>query len=800
MASTAPHCPDREVLARFAAGLVTPAEADRVAAHLTACAACVVTCETLPPDPLERALRGLPDDADGLSPECAELMRRAHDTTGQVLAAAAPDTCSGLSAEVSTEPDGGAAPPPGRLGRYRLVRRIGSGGMGTVHEAIDELLGRRVALKIPHAAVQSDPVARARFEREARSAAAIDHPGVCRVLDVGEHEGTSFIAMPLLDGESLAARLARPPQLPLAEALRIVRALAAAVDAIHAAGIVHRDIKPGNVFLTTDGGVVLMDFGIAAAAAGPAAAADRLTQAGATLGTVAYAAPEQAAGDWEQVGPAADIWAVGVVLHELLTGTTPFTGPPGRVIADILHREPARPVPLDPAGDRRLVAICLEALEKNPRRRPVRAGVIADRIGAWEAARGGDARSGASRAAQGLTLVATVVAAIVALWLVRGGRVTDRVVGSAVPVAAGSQRDGSSAVAAADAAPDAAARPGPAASGEAPPADAPAPIPLPTVREGWSLEPLAGPDDVFRPVGAVRPGGILRATASADGGTVALLHDGPGASLWDVATGGRTRWMLLPPFDTTLALLPDGSGLLTAGGGWRVRTWSLETGLETASLAGHTNWINTVAVTADGRRAVSSSKDGSLRGWDLAAFQPLWHEPKGRWARCCAVSADGMRAACGTQDGFVRLVATADGRSAGAFRAAAEPVVTVAFAAADAVVVTADLTGRLVAWDLATGTRRWERACRPLGPLAVATAGDRVASTGADGSLELLSVTDGAVVAALPGGEPSADWLVAGFRGQAVLAVRRDGWIVTLTGQESRRDPSDVTLGVHSAR
>lgn len=797
MAPTAPQCPDRIALARFAAGLATPAEADRVAAHLAACAACAVACETLPPDPLERELRGLPDDADGLSPECAELIRRVHDTTGHGPAAAAPDTCSGLSAEVSTEPDGGAAPPPGRLGRYRLVRRIGSGGMGTVHEAVDELLGRRVALKIPHAAVQSDPVARARFEREARSAAAVDHPGVCSVLDVGQHEGTSFIAMPLLDGESLAARLARPHRLPLAEALRIVRALAAAVDAIHAAGIVHRDIKPGNVFLTGCGGVVLMDFGIAAAAVGPAAAADRLTQAGATLGTVAYAAPEQAAGDWEQVGPAADVWAVGVVLHELLTGTTPFTGPPGRVIADILHREPARPVPLDPACDRRLVAICLEALAKDPRRRPARAGVIADRIAAWEAARAGGDGPRATRV-KVLALAGTVVAAIIALWLVRGGRVPAPVGGSVVPGLAGIARDGSSAVAAAGAAADAAAGSGPDAPGAASPTDAtagapagalvvapvdaPAPIPLPTVGDGWALEQLAGPDDVFRPVGAVRPGGILRVAASADGRTVALLHDGPGASLWDVATGGRTRWMLLPPFDTTLTLLPDGSGLLTAGGGWRVRTWSLATGLETASLAGHTNWINTIAVTGDGRRAVSSSKDGSLRGWDIAAGQPSWQEPQGRWVRCCAVSADGTRAACGTQDGFVRLVATVDGRPAGSFRAALEPVVALAFAASDSVVVTADLAGRLVAWDLATGTKRWERACRPLGSLVVAPAGDLVASTGAEGWLELLTVADGAVVAALPAGGPAADWLAAGFRGQSVLAVRRDGRIVTLAG------------------
>ena len=756
MVSTQPDCPDRALLASFAAGLAMPAEADRVAAHLVACAACAVACETLPPDPLERDLRGLSDDADSVSPECAELIRRAQNTTGPSLAAAASETRSGRPAGVLTDADDRREPPTGRLGRYRLVRRIGSGGMGSVHEAVDEVLGRRVAIKIPHAAVQSDPIARERFQREARSAAAIDHPGVCGVLDVGDHEGTSYIAMPLLEGESLAARLARPPRLPLAEALRIVRTLSAAVDAIHAAGIVHRDIKPGNVFLTNAGGVVLMDFGIAGAT-GPDGA-DRLTRAGETLGTMAYAAPEQVAGDWEHVGPAADIWAVGVVLYELLSGTTPFTGPPGRVIADILHREPVWPVPLDPACDRRLVAICLDALSKGPGRRPVRAGALADRIAAWEA-EGFVRRRSRLGGAAGLAVGCVIIAGCIWIWWARGTCVTAPVDGAAGPgqVALAVGTVGSAAVA----------------------TDEPLTAPS-TANDDWSPAVSAGPEDVFRAVDGVQPGGILRATASADGGTIALLHDGPAASIWDVATGDRRRWLPLPPVDTALALSPDGSRLLTAGGGWQVRTWDLGTGLATASLAGHTNWINTIATTSDGRRAVSSSKDGTLRGWDIAAGEPLWSQPQGRWVRCCAVSADGTRAVCGTQDGFVRLVTTADGRPAGAFRAASKPVINVAFAAADAMLVTSDLSGRLVGWDLATGTMRWERACQSPGSLAVGPAGDLVASTGTEGDLELLAVADGAVVARWPTGGPAAGWLAVGFQGPAALAVRLDGQIVVL--------------------
>jgi len=769
MTSTAPACPDRSVLARFAAGLASPAEAESVAPHLATCSACLAVCDSLPPDRLERALHGLLADADGLSAECVELMRRAHDTAGRGHCVAVPDTCSGLSAEVSTEPDGGAAPPCERLGRYRLVRRIGSGGMGAVHEAIDEVLDRRVAVKIPHATVLSDPVARERFQREARAAAAIDHPGVCRVLDVGEVEGTSYITMPLLTGESLAARLARAPRVPLTEALAIARALAAAVDAIHAGGIVHRDIKPANVFLTTAGGVVLMDFGIAAPV-GPAPEGDRLTHAGATLGTIAYAAPEQVAGEWDRVGPAADVWAVGVVLHELLTGTTPFTGPPGRISAGILHRTTPRPTPLDAACDRRLVGICLGALAKDPARRPARAGLIADQIAAWESrhARGAQRNSPAPAVAAAGALL---VVAGIAIGVQRGLRAP--VPGGVAPLTGPPSSTGA---APADAGKEASH---PAVDRVGTP-DGAAMVPLPAAPEGWSLTPLAGPQDVFAPAGSVRPGGVVRATASRDGRVVALLHDGPHVSLWDTTRGARTRWMLLPPFDTTLALLPDGGGLVTAGGGWVVRIWHLGTGLETATLPGHGNWINTVAVTADGRCAVSSSKDGTLRGWDLVGSGPLWQKPQGRWVRCCAVSADGTRAACGNQDGFVRLVTMDEGRPSGGFRATAEPVVMVAFAAADTVVVFADATGRLAAWDLATGRLRWERACRAPGPLVVAPAGNIVATIGPGGELSLIDVADGASVVELPGGPEPAQWLAAGFVGPAALAVRRDGWMVTL--------------------
>jgi len=201
--------------------------------------------------------------------------------------------------------------------RYRLQRELATGGMGTVWEAADVVLGRRVAVKILSRPLASDERFVERFRREARAAAGLSHPNVAHIFDYGEDGDTRFIVMELLSGETLADRLLRQGRLDPSEAAAIAAQVADALDEAHRAGIVHRDVKPANIMLTPDGGVKVMDFGIAAAGR-----SSSLTATGAMIGTATYMSPEHATGG--RVTPASDVYSLAVVLYEMLTGARPF--------------------------------------------------------------------------------------------------------------------------------------------------------------------------------------------------------------------------------------------------------------------------------------------------------------------------------------------------------------------------------------------------------------------------------------------------------------------------------------------
>jgi serine/threonine protein kinase/tetratricopeptide (TPR) repeat protein len=227
-----------------------------------------------------------------------------------------------------------AGAPPGRLGRYRIVRQLGEGGMGVVYAAHDDRLGRTVALKVIRRG-DADERARKRFWREARFAAAVDHPGLCQIHEIEEEDGTLFITMPLLEGEPLAARLERGA-LPAPEATRIALALLDALEHLHGRGLVHRDLKPSNIFLTSHG-VKVLDFGLAqllprAVPGELDRTPSQLTQAGAVVGTPRYMSPEQLQG--RGVDARSDLFAVGAILFEMLTGKHAF---PGETVAEVFH-------------------------------------------------------------------------------------------------------------------------------------------------------------------------------------------------------------------------------------------------------------------------------------------------------------------------------------------------------------------------------------------------------------------------------------------------------------------------------
>jgi tetratricopeptide (TPR) repeat protein len=397
-------CPIAEDLERFLLGQLPEEEAAGLEKHLSGCPACVRRLESLHPqdgliDILSDVARGGASPADEVAGALlTSLYRLRKDTAGRGRDNGLGDDPSVAPTEqrdpaadeaeagpgVDETPCGPLTPrEPGEVGRvgpYRVLRILGSGGMGVVYQAQQVWPGRVVALKMILAGARAGRERLARFRRETEIAAELQHPNIVPIYEAGGHEGQPYFTMEYLPGGSLAQKLTVP--LPAAQAAALVETLSRAVHFAHERGFVHRDLKPSNVLLAGDGTPKITDFGLAKQLAevadGPG---ESRTQTGAVLGTPGYMAPEQAAGGAD-VGPAADVWALGALLYECLTGRPPFRAATMlETLEQTRTREPVPPGRLQPGLARDLETVCLKCLQKEPKRRYGTARDLADDLG-----------------------------------------------------------------------------------------------------------------------------------------------------------------------------------------------------------------------------------------------------------------------------------------------------------------------------------------------------------------------------------------------------------------------------------
>ena len=616
-----------------------------------------------------------------------------------------------------------------RLGRFELIEAVGVGAFGTVYKARDPKLDRVVAIKVPRSGSLATEEDRDRFLREARSVAQLRHPGIVPVHEVGEHEEAPYLVSEFVQGVTLSDLLTarrRPPR----EAARLVAEVADALQYAHERGVVHRDVKPSNVMLDDVGRPHLMDFGLAKRDAGEVT----MTIEGQVLGTPAYMSPEQARGEAHKVDGRSDVYSLGVILYELLTGELPFRGSQRMLLHQVLHDEPKPPRRLNDRIPRDLETICLKAMAKEPARRYATAGEFAEDLRRYDAGKPIRARrvGGAERAWRWCRRNPVVAGLSAAFWLASIASVALLVIqvltnkqlsraneeGKRLLTIARIERTALHAARTRTEFPQR----GLLLAAEAIAISRRENVPIPRVAEQSLRDALA------------HVGGWGTATCEASVAAVAMspnnrwlvtaLHDAPGY-LWHldgekIATGPKE----LPGHEGFIrhaAISPNGRWLVTTEHlGTTARLWDLFAEDPTAKsivLAGHTARISQAVISANSSRLVTVAggdqfvrdRDTTVRVWDLNADDPAANprvlDNHDEAVYTAAISRDGRRLVSAGYDKTARVWDLSRGDPAipvAVLRGHGAVIWSVALSADGRWVATAsaDKTARL--WDLTT--------------------------------------------------------------------------------------------------